>query len=242
MTTTHTNNHQSDRKRRIFVIAFLILLGLAAAITSDAQNHYTRNTKVYRGFSGSFGVRTSKYSSNIAELNNAYAEQTGGQIGLVAGNDVWKVRLGILGYYSLTSGFAGQVDLYENNVLANFYPLGLVMQKKTKFNPYLVGGLSSGLAKLHGHYASRDGGPVNYSSFDAPYIGSIHSVRSVIGAGVDFKIIDDFDFVHLFTEVTYGMNLLQTTKSEVLEGTRTNNQMAVNVGLRFGSHRKKSNH
>ncbi len=245
MTTTYSNNYpnnnqQSNRKKRIVVIIFFLIIGLLIALTSNGQTHYNRDNRIYHGFDVSFGTRTFKFNSNLPELNNAYAGQAGGQVGLLVGNDVWKVRLGILGYYSQTSRIAGQMDVYENNVSANFYPLSLLLKKSSAVAPYLIGGISSDRTKLHGHYASKEEGAANYSSLSQPYIGSINSLSSTFGAGVDFKIIDSFDFVHVYAEATYGMNITQHTKFDALANTKTGNQMNVNMGLRFGGHRLKS--
>jgi hypothetical protein len=78
---------------------------------------------------------------------------------------------------------------------------------------------------------------VNYSSLDLPYAGSINVIRTTVGAGVTLKLIDHLDFVHLFSEVTYGFNVYQTTKYALLSNTNVGNQLNVNMGLRFGGHR-----
>jgi hypothetical protein len=232
-----TPSIQITRKKHLFVILFFLTLLVLQSIIAEAQTNSQSKNRNYYGFTGSFGTRSFKLNSGFAELNNTVANQVGGQIGLIAGNCIWQFRLGLFGYYTSTGNTIGSIDLYENNFSVNFNPLSLLAKGRSRISPYLFAGITDNRAKFYGHYASKETGNINYSSLDLPNIGSIHILRTTVGAGVTFKLIDNLDFVHFFSEVSYGYNVSQTSKYTALSSTSVGNQLNVNMGLRFGGHR-----
>lgn len=223
---------KTNQQEGITLIALFIILFMQSLI-SNAQAF--KEETFYKGFETSFGIRNYKLNSNIKELNQVTVGLEGGRVGVVFGNEIIRATVGLLGYFYSTSSIAGSIDLYENSASANFYPLALLSHKKTRVEPYLVGGISYDRMKFHGYYLNKDQGKINYSASDIPFLGSINQVNSYLGAGIDVKIIDQFDFVHIFSEIKYGINLSEHTKHSEFSGTSSGNQMMINIGVRFGS-------
>ena len=209
----------------ILLIALFIFL-MIQAFVADAQ--------VYKGFVAGFGTRNSVISSNIAQIDQANLLQAGGQIGLIFGNNVLRSKIGLLGYYSSTGAGAGTTDLYESNGAINFYPLALMLKKNSLVQPYITGGVSYDQFKFFGYYINQEPGNTNYSQAEAPYLGKIKQLNATLGVGIEVKLKDDYNFIHLFGEARYGRNLSSKSDQTSLDRTDIIDQTHVTVGLTFG--------
>jgi hypothetical protein len=223
----------------VFKAIFLILLFIVLifkSVTADAQM-YRSDESLYKGFVASFGTRSAILSSDIQKIDQSKITQAGGRIGLVFGNSVVRSRIGLLGYYASTANTAGSVDLYESNATVHFYPLSWITKRSPLVEPYITGGVDYDQYKFYGHYLNQEPGQTNYSQAEAPYLGKIKEVNASIGAGVEVKLKDDYDFIHLFTEVRYGRNLSRKTDDAAFAHTEIARQMQVIIGITFGAHR-----
>lgn len=227
------------RHNQIKIVLFIILftiLALAAHVT-QAQSFTGPSDKTYRGFVASFGTRSVNVSSNIARINQTNLMAAGGQAGVIFGNSTVRAKIGLLGYYSSTGNTAGTTDLYESNASVNFFPLSLITSNSYMIEPYLTGGVSFDRFKFFGFYINQEPGVTNHSQIEAPYIGKIKQVNATVGLGIEVKLRDKFDFIHLFSEVKYGHNLSSQALNNTLAGTSLNNQMQVILGVSFGAFR-----
>jgi hypothetical protein len=203
-----------------------------SSLVSNAQSRKAGHA--YRGFTAGFGTRAFTLKSDILQISKARVVEAGGQLGVIFGNKVFRSSIGLLGIYSSVSNIVGTIDLYEAHASVNFYPLSQIRKKQSKIQPYLTGGLTYDKQKFRGHYMKKDMGTVNYSVSNEPYIGSLKQVNATIGTGLEVQLIDDSDFVHLFTEIIYGYNLSSTSKEPVMQNTSVQNQMRFAIGVRFG--------
>jgi hypothetical protein len=55
------------------------------------------------------------------------------------------------------------------------------------------------------------------------------------GLGIEVKLKDRFDFVHLFSEFRYGHDLSTKTKNSAFSETGLGNQTHILIGISFGS-------
>src|SRR5688572_11145238 len=108
-----TRAHDNLIKGIFFVMLFTILL-LQTLITT-AQPRSRNSQKIYKGFVASFGTRSQTISSNISKIDQSNFFQTGGQVGLVFGNNIVRSKLGLLGYYVSSGNTKGNTDLYQSN-------------------------------------------------------------------------------------------------------------------------------
>lgn len=226
---------QENAFKAIFIIVLFLVL-IFKSITADAQM-YGRSEKLYKGFVASFATRSALVSSNIQKIDQANVLQAGGKIGLVFGNSVVRSQIGLLGYYSSTGNIAGSMDLYQSNVAINFYPLAWILKRTLTVEPYITGAVDYDQLKFYGYYLNREPGQTNYSQADAPYLGKIKEVNATVGAGLEVKLKDDYDFIHLFSEVRMGHNLSRKTDHTDFAHTGVVSQMQVIVGISFGAHR-----
>lgn len=223
----------NDNTLKGIILIILSIILVFQSIVADAQS-YPRN-QMYMGFSAGFGTRSSEISSNIAEIHAASLLQAGGQVGVIVGNSIVRSRIGLLGYYSSTGNTAGTTDLYESNAVVNFYPLALISGKGSVVEPYINGGLSYDRFKFFGYYVNQEPGQINYSQAEAPYLGKVKQVNATVGVGVEVKLKDAYDFIHLFSEVRYGRNLSSKSDADLFSGTHILNQTQVVVGISFGA-------
>lgn len=240
------SNERKDKLEGILLFALAVLFFIAGlgVLSSDGQTIHPPFAKakafnqkygVYKGFEGSFGFRKYTISSTINELNQLAVNQEGGRIGLVAGNRIIQISIELLGYYYSTGNMKGTIDLYESGAAFNFYPLALLLDKEIRVAPYLIGGCTYERVKFSGHYLTKDSTPINYSTSEDPFLGSVNQLSTYVGAGVEFKIIHQYDFVHLFSEVKYGVNISSNTKYNEFKSTSLGSQTLINIGVRFGS-------
>lgn len=227
--------HENSLKGIFFIILFIVLT--LQSIIAGAQSYRTQNSDFYRGFVASFGTRSADISSSIAKIDQTTLMQAGGQIGLMFGNAVLRSKIGLLGYYSSVGTANGTTDLYESNAAVNFYPLSWLMKKSLTVEPYLAGGLHYDQYKFYGHYVNREPGETNYSQTEAPYLGKIKQVNATVALGVEVRLVDDVNFIHLFSEVRYGGTLSDKATNETFANTQLTNQMQVVLGVTFGAHR-----
>lgn len=224
-----------DNILRGIVLAMLSFILMLQSFAVGAQSYQTMHT--YRGFTASLGMHSSDLSSNITELNQKTLQQVGGEVGLIGGTRVVRAKIGLLGYYSSAGSTAGSTDLYKSNAAVNFYPLAWIMKRSPMVEPYITGGLDYDQFKFYGFYVNREPGTTNYSLGEAPYLGKIKHVNATIGAGVELRLKDEYDFIHLFAEIRYGHNLSTKTNEAVFSGTMISSQTQGRVGITFGAFR-----
>lgn len=225
-----------DNVFKMIVLIVLFIVLIFKSLTVDAQM-YRKNEKLYKGFVANFGTRSGIISSDIQKIDKSNLLQAGGQVGFVFGNSVVRSKVGLLGYYSSTGNTPGTVDLYQSNIAVQFYPLALIMRRTLMVEPYITGGIDYDQFKFYGYYLNREPGQSNYSQAEAPYLGKSKEVNASLGAGIEVKLKDDYDFIHLFTEVKYGHNLSGKTVAPAFAGTQITHQMQFIIGVSFGAHR-----
>jgi hypothetical protein len=188
----------------------------------------------YKGVDASFGFRTFTLNSNVPELSGLSVLEEGGQLGVVFGNNIFRTKLGLVGCFYSAGNVSRTVDLFESDASFNFYPLAL-LKPNSFLRPYFTGGIVYDNVKFFGHYFNQDKGAINYSSSREPFLGRLHQLGAVIGAGSEFEVLNnDFDFVHIFSEVKYGRSVVQKASNKNLEGTSFSDQWIVSIGVRFG--------
>lgn len=216
----------------IFIIILFIILSLKLMV-AQAQS----SASSYKGFNASFGARSFAVSSNIAEIDRTDLIETGGQVGFIFGNNVIKSRLGLFGYFSSSGKMPGTVALYTSNASVNFYPLQLLMKRHFLIEPYVSAGMSYDRFKFFGYYVNQEPGVTNFSQAEAPYLGKIKQVNATTGLGLELRLRDDFDFIHLFTEIKYAGNLSSKANRETFAETTLKSQLHTVIGISFGANR-----
>lgn len=225
-----TRIHENLFKGLVFVILFIFLL--LQSFLGHAQSGAS-----YKGFVASFATRTAAISSDIAAINGSNLMQSGGQVGLVYGNSIVKSKIGLLGYYSSLGKSTGTTDVFTSNVAVNFYPLSLLSDRNFLIEPYFTGGLDYDRYKFYGFYLNQEPGQLNYSQAEAPFLGKLKQVNATGGVGIQVKLKDQFDFIHVFSEFRYGRNLSSKTSDPAFAETQIDNARQVIIGVSFGANR-----
>lgn len=220
-----------------FKAVLLGILFVALFLQTLVSTAQTNSDRTYRGFFAGFGTRLGTVSSNIEKIHQTNIAMSGGQAGLTLGNRMVKSKVILLGYYSSTGKTAGTIDIYQSNASVNFYPLASLAGKNGIVQPYLSASVDYDQFKFYGYYLNREPGSINYSHAEAPYLGKIKQMNATAGIGVEVSLKDQYDFIHLFSEVRFGRNLSSKSKNTAFESTSVNNQMQINVGVSFGAFR-----
>lgn len=232
MTTTRIN---LSRQKGMMLIILFIVFGLQSSLV-QAQSYRHTGKVTFRGFEGSFGARTFSISSNIDEINNLSVLQEGGQLGFIFGNETFRTKIGVAGFYFSANSVSRTVDLFESDVAIHFYPLSLSKTTQSRVQPYVSAGGVYDKVKFFGYYLQEDGGRVNYSNSKEPFLGSIHQFRASVGTGIEVNLIEKADdFVQLFAEAKYGFKVSSKTSYVDFDETSISNQLMINIGVRFGS-------
>lgn len=208
----------SIRNSRLALGALLIACSLLSVVASYAQ------PRLIKGFEGSFGVRSAS--------PHAGPEQTqfsGGKIGMVFGHDAVRLNLGIFGYYESTRGASGTINMYESSLKVNVYPWA---RKNSLVQPYFTTGLS--YDRFHfGGYLHGEAGTANYSRTTLPHLGKVIEVNTLAGVGLEFNMVDDHNFVQIFTEMNVGCNMSSNGTGAFRDGQSGRSTVAT-LGVRFG--------
>lgn len=219
-------------KSFLAVIFLMIVSATQAQFLSDVP---------YKGIEVSFGTRSFNIESNVPELNGLSVLEEGGQLGLIAGTDAVRVRVGLAGFFYSSNKVGRTIDLFESDLSLNFYPTE-VDGSNSIIQPYLTGGLVYDRTKFYGRFLKEDQGPVNYSAGKEPYFGRMQQVRAAVGAGVEISVHSgDFHFVHIYAEYKYAGISVHDSSDEVLTQTKQLSPMMISLGVRFGGRKLKMN-
>jgi hypothetical protein len=216
----------------IHLMLFIITLPVELAAQSSESTPPPR--KYYAGFNASFGSRTFKCESDFSGINRNSVGLAGGQVGVTLGSTVFRLNIGAFGYYSSVSNIAGTIDLYETNATLNFNPLSLIRGKGSRIEPYIIAGMNYDRLLLYGFYDGTDAPAKNHSLTQQPYLGTLKQLSTTIGTGIEIKIMDRYDFVHLFSEMRYGHVFRNSANRTELNNTNINDHLMLNIGIRFG--------
>lgn len=187
-----------------------------------------------KGLDATFGFRLFTLDSDLPELENLNIVQEGGSAGLVFGNRILRTKVGILGFFYSSPDVPRTINVFENEIAWNFFPLS-VTKRTSIVEPYLAGGFVYNAVKFKGHYASDVDRRINTSAPE-PTIGTVHKIDLSLGTGLEIGLLNNYrQFVHFFAEAKYGIKLYQDATDARLSGTSVSNQLFCSAGLRFGS-------
>ncbi|WP_276367701.1 hypothetical protein [Chryseolinea sp. H1M3-3] len=220
----------SNRLKGFVVLSFFILICFNAVL-AQAQGMRNSNYR-YFGFEANFGMKSTKLTSDLPALNNMAVMEEGGSLGFVMGNQLVKTRLQAAGFYYSNSSVKQTVNMVESALQLNVYPLKFINKSRQAINPYVSGGIDYSTLKFFGYYNNPDA-KINYSASSAPYIGKISMTRGTVGGGIEWRLPQMHDFVHIFAEARYSWAMGQDA-DDFFENTKVANATSINVGVSFG--------
>jgi hypothetical protein len=224
-----TNHFKLNLAKGGFYLAMTIVL-LIHSLVSGAQSFDKANV-FYRGFDVSFGVRTTTMQSKISEINNLRLVTEGGSLGFVYGTEVLKGRINA-GYFYSAASVPQTIDQVHISKSVNFYPLAMAKNKISVIEPYLIGGVNYDVFKFAGSYL--EGAKPTTSSVNDEYIGKTSQLNGNIGGGIAFRVLDNINFLHLYTQVQRSFRLNSESNNEAFKGTYAGGQLIITAGVRFG--------
>jgi hypothetical protein len=204
----------------LFYVILSVYTLVAEAQSLDFRGNYT-------GAAASFQTRFFTLRSDIEALDGLQVVQEGGQAGLYFGNRAIRSHIGLVGLLYSSMRVPRTINVFEVEAGVNYYLL-----QGRRVEPYLTGGLVFDNLRFRGHYLNN-GEQVNMSEPE-PYLGSIAMMDATVGGGVEVGLLDSFQFVHLFTEIKYGMKIFESASNAAFENTTISDQLMVGLGLRFG--------
>jgi hypothetical protein len=211
----------------LMIIVFIIVS--VYSCTADAQSHI--RWERYIGFEGTFGVRSFTIKSDVPEVNHLQVVEEGGSAGIVIGNNVFKASARILGFYYSISSVPRTIDLFESEMVVQYYPLQRLL-RSSGMKVYVSSGVSMDKIKFYGHYLKQDE-PINYSDIREPYLGKLSQLNASVGIGFEYRL-PNVDFVHLFAEGRYGIPIQSTSSTKAFANTTIKNFTSISVGVSFG--------
>lgn len=214
-----------------FRLVSMFLLGCVATTIVQAQDASNSHHR-YFGFEANFGAKATRISSDLTAIHDMDVLDEGGSLGFVMGNQVVKTRLQAAGFYYSSSSVEHTVNIVTSGILLNVYPLKLINKTRQALNPYVSGGVDYNIIKFRGCYTNPDS-KINYSRSSAPYIGKIASTCGTAGAGLEWRLPQMYDFVHIFAEARYSWTVHRNA-DEVFKNTTVANPTSINIGVSFG--------
>ncbi len=234
---TTMNSYSSKVKCRMeynqYKLLFLIILFLILSVKTSVTNAQILNPSM-KGLTASFGTRSFSLTSDIEEINNMNVLEEGGSIGFIIGNELFVARVYGAGFYYSAARTPRTVNLFQMELLTNYYVLRNLGLVNSTVQPYLVSGLSQDFIKFHGNYLNNpEGRPVNNSVSEEPLLGRILQTRATVGLGLEWNIEYEGSFIKLFAETRYGTTLSSRADS-AFRNTQIKNGSSINVGVSFG--------
>ena len=222
-----TSRMNDNLMKALFFIVVMVVLLFQSVLTS---------AQTYKGFTAAFGAATYNVMSDVVALKDVQTSHVGGKVGFVYGSE--KIRTTLFGaYHSSTSGTPGTIDRYAVGANFNVYPLSWIRPDLSRLRPYISAGVSLQNFRFHGYYINREPGVTNYSQAEAPYLGSVQHVYALLGGGLEFSLLEDYDFINLFSDVYFGKSLSRGSSHNTFANTSMQNHLQINVGIAFGLHR-----
>jgi hypothetical protein len=108
----------------------------------------------------------------------------------------------------------------------------MISKKRHALNPYVSAGMDYSTLKFFGHYNDPDK-KINFSTSSAPYIGKINSTNGTIGAGMEWRLAREHDFIHIFAEARYAFGVSREA-DRYFSNTEVADATSVNLGVSFG--------
>jgi hypothetical protein len=208
----------------------LVLTSIALSVYSCVAEAQIIRSISYVGFEASFGVRTFDTKSNITAVNGIHAAQEGGQLGLVFGNQAWKTRIQVAGFYTPGFNTPHTQELFETAAAVNFYPTALSQLRHHGLFPYVMAGLGIARINFFGKYLEDQHWDYAYE----PYIGRLTQLNPATGIGLEYRLWSDADIIHLFVEATASLPFISTASNKEFSDTTVKRYTSLNVGVNFG--------
>jgi hypothetical protein len=216
-----------------FAKAVLITVILSMIATSSfAQKKYKgQNNVTYKGFDVSFGGNMTSITSDISKLHKLSLTTEGGSAGFVFGSEIFRTTSKV-GFYYSSSSVPQTIDQFIATQSLNFYPIAMIKHDMTRCEFYLTAGGDFQLFKFAGNYLETTD-PKRAAIADK-YIGKVSQLAFNAGFGIEYKIFDNEDFMHLYGEVRHSAPFVTKSKFESFQNTTLGNQMLISVGIRYG--------
>jgi hypothetical protein len=217
--------------------AIIITIVLSIVVTSlSAQSHFKnfksqKNTVIYKGFDVSFGGTVTSITSDISKLHKLSLTTEGGSAGFIFGTEAVRTTSKV-GFYYSSSAVPQTVDQLTFTQAVNFYPIAMLKRDMSRCEFYLIAGGDYHLFKFAGNYLSSSD-PKQVGIADK-YIGKVSQLAVNAGFGIEYKIFDNTNFMHIYGQVRHSAPLATNSKSEAFQNTTLSNQMLISVGIRYG--------
>ncbi len=197
-----------------------------------------RKYPVYKGGELSLSFPQSVLKSKIAQLDGLRASYIGTNVGGLISNAIGKLKANAGMYYSEPS-VPYTMEMFQGSVSANAYLLRLKNVKYHTLEPYGKLGFAFQRTKFYGNYilnSENNNAPQgNYSSTEQPLLGKTGMTLLNTAIGFEYQLEARKKlFVHLFTEIEYGILLSSKASNEAFSGTKLSNPTTISLGIGFG--------
>jgi hypothetical protein len=244
-------NRFNQALREVIILMIIFTLVAAAAnaqtrqLTADEILYYKvqrvsdsiqalHSTKShYSGYSISVAFPQYQIKSNISQLAGLPVSLAGGNVGVIFANQRGKIKANVGLYYS-NDNVPYTMDLLAAAVTTNVYLLRLKNPQYHTIEPYAVFGLHQQVNRFFGSYLDGTA-RTNMSTGDQPLLGKTYDTQIVFGGGLEYQLENDHhQFIHFFTEFTYGSNVNTIADNENFSATECLNPLLITLGVHFG--------
>ncbi len=203
-------------------------------LADSAGSNSEKNDKpLYLGYELALGRPGYTLKSDLTELNHLRVNNLGVIVGGVVANKYGKLK-GNAGLYYSDASLPYSFDLFTAGVSAHVYLLRIGGAKYHTVEPYFIGGIFQHHIKFYGNYLDQNG-IHNYSTSEEQFLGKEVTTQFNVGLGAEYQFENDYgDFIHLFTEVAYGVPFATRCTREIFSHTHIINPVSISIGISFG--------
>lgn len=200
---------------------------------SFSQSLKYKKPKKFIGMEGGFGARSFTIESNIPQLDELTTIKGGGRFGFIYGTPLVKFPC-VVGLYFMSIQEKRTIDLFTFQTGANISLLHLIGIRNSRFDIYALSGLGFEKFTFMGTYLKEIPNDMQRRAISGePHLGSVNILNANVGVGIEIRLMEGFDFVHLFIE-SKKIIPIASGATVYFDKTSITNNPAINVGFRVG--------
>jgi hypothetical protein len=192
---------------------------------------------IYKGYEISLAVPQSILKSTIPNLNDLKMTFLGANLGFVLASSRAKFKTTI-GYYESDPSVPYTMTMVQWSLSGGIYPLRLLKARYHIIEPYTSAGLTYQHTWFYGTYLPNldaTNPNYNYSAAREPMLGKTGLTQFNLVLGFEYQLMSHkITFMHLFTEMNYGVPILWSASNIEFSGTKAGNMTMITAGINFG--------
>lgn len=225
---------KTSLKHDLLTLVFWLMITFLVVIIGKTVTHAQTSYIPYIGMELGVGGRSFEIESDIPQIDNLTTIKSGGSLGMVFGSEAIKVPV-VAGLYFQSIEALQSIDLLSLQANIDVSWLRL-LGVRSPIEVYSITGFSFQHFSFMGTYLDRSEYENVRYVLGEPLLGRQDILNATVGLGIEYRLLDNYDFIHFFIE-SQKVIPLNTSSSNHFTNTIITNTSSFNVGVRVGRKR-----